>query len=93
MARSQMMPWRPCQSITEGSTEGKIWSDWCLEDIILATVQRLDGEGTERQEEIEKLAGRVIMKMNLKKEVREMGESRPCTGTRVGSDSPQRQSI
>jgi len=50
-----MMPWRPCQSITEGSTEGKIWSDWCLEDIILATVQRLDGEGTERQEEIEKL--------------------------------------
>lgn len=35
------------------------------------------------KEEIEKLAGRVIMKMNLKKEVREMGESRPCTGTRV----------
>ena len=45
------------------------------------------------KEEIEKLAGRVIMKMNLKKEVRETGESRPFTGTRVGSDSPQRQSI
>ena len=43
--------------VTEGSTEGKIWSDWCLEDIILATVQRLDGEGTGRQEEIEKLGG------------------------------------
>ena len=45
------------------------------------------------KEEVEKLAGRVIMKMNLKKVVREMGKTRPCTATRVGSDSPQRQSI
>lgn len=43
------------------------------------------------KEEVEKLAGRVTMKMNLKKEVREMGKTRPCTATRVGSDSPQRQ--
>lgn len=46
------------------------------------------------KEEIEKLAGRVIMKMNLKKEGERNGWSQgPSQAQGWGSDSPQRRSI
>lgn len=39
------------------------------------------------------LAGRVIVKMNVGREVGRTGEMRLCTGAREGSESPQGQSI